>query len=134
MKFIGIVLVVLLASGCSPSLIKKNVDENLKISYEISKEEESDIKNYAMKVADSLLNLEINKHLDSENSLRNTHLKVYIDELKWYCPDRSKIEAQGFAAGLAGGLIGASIWGANNFTTVYGISNVKFTKKKRWIL
>jgi hypothetical protein len=128
MRFIGITLAVILFIGCAPSLIKRDVDENRKIGYEISKGEETKIKGYAMKIADSLLNLEIKNIMDNEASFRDTYLKIHIDELKWYCSDRSKIEAEGFAVGFAGGLIGASIWGTKNFTTVYGISNIRIEK------
>ena len=118
MRFIGITLAVLLFIGCAPSLLKRDVDENRKIGYEISKDEESKMKGSAMKIADSLVNLKIKNIIDNEASFRNTYYKIHIDELKWHCPDRSKIEAEGFVVGFAGGLIGASIWGAKNFTTV----------------
>ena len=77
-RFIGITLAVLLFIGCAPSLLKRDVDENRKIGYEISKNEEAKMKGSAMKIADSLVNLKIKNIMDNETSFRNTYYKIHF--------------------------------------------------------
>jgi len=124
MKYCCIAILGIVIVGCTPSLIKKGDNESLNVRYEILKDKDKQILGSAMKIADSLTNTAIKQQLTGDTSIKKYYLKMHIGELKWFCPDRAKIETEGFAVGFTGGIIGASIWGTKNFTTVYGISNI----------
>lgn len=126
MKYLGILILFSFLIRCAPSVIKRNFDHTLNVRYEIIKNENSQIKASTIKLADSLTIKALKKKNNQQVSIKDLYLRIHVDDLKWFCPDRKRIEAEGFAAGFTGGIIGASIWGTKNFATVYGISNIRF--------
>ena len=124
MKKTTMLVLALIASGCAPSVTQKISKESDSRKYEIVLKSGLKLKKSVLKKIDSLAGATVSNIIMSNNDLRDCKFVININELNWYCPDKSKIDAQSFAVGFAGGLIGSTIWGTTNFTTVYGISKL----------
>jgi hypothetical protein len=127
MKRYALFFYTIIALGCAPSVTQKISKESDNRNYEIVIKDGLKLKKSVLKAVDSLANVTISNILISNDDLKECHFVININELNWYCPEKSKIDAQSFAVGFAGGLIGSTIWGTTNFTTVYGISKLDIT-------
>ena len=104
--------IFLFTLSCSSSFKSIKIPSNSATSCITINFDES-IKKARLRGIDSITNNVIKK-LDIDPGKRDVIINV--KELKWYCPEHSKIQGEGFAVGLLGGLVGGAIWGEKNFT------------------